>query len=203
MNYPVLPSQFKGSSHDIVSMHCANTLKKARNNYEILKHRLQAVNKWHTFSEKIRAEFFLVNPNTFLETTSFSTGNLVKIDIPGPPSPSGKGYDWTEITEIQEDENDDNYQFYAFTLRPCANPETKSDTISHFYNAEATNTFVIRRLGNCIYIEAHGRNQTENTSDVPLLDQVRNKAIAVGSKLGLGSLNWLGFTSALLEPLKR
>lgn len=72
--------------------------------------------------------------------------------------------------------------------------------MAHFYNGEPTDTFIVRRVGTCIYAEVHGRNEIENTSGVPVSDIVGNKAVATGSKLGLGSINWLGLTKALLEP---
>ena len=92
--------------------------------------------------------------------------------------------------------------FLAFTIRPCPAPDSDEKTVAHFYNKESTNTFIVRRIGTCIYAEVHGRNQIENTSDAPLLDIVRNKAVAIGSKFGIGHLNWIGFASALLEPFE-
>jgi len=51
-------------------------------------------------------------------------------------------------------------------------------------------------------VEVHGRNEIENISEVPVLDSVRNKVVAIGGKLGLGEINWQGFTKAMLEPFK-
>lgn len=62
------------------------------------------------------------------------------------------------------------------------------------------NSVVVRRIGSCIYTEVCGRNEIENMSDAPSLDGMRNKAVAIGSQIGLGELNWLGFTKAFLEP---
>lgn len=195
-----IPEQIKGSFHDTVSMYCENTLESAVACYEKLQIRLKSINEWHTFSDKVKAKFTLFNPITKQPAASLEVGNLVRIDIPGIGSPSGNGYDWTEIIDIQTGTQD--YPFFLFTLRPCAAPGDPNNTIAHFYTDAATNTFVVRQLGNCIYAEVHGRNEIENTSDVPLLDLARNKTVAVGSKLGIGNVNWLGFTKALLEPFK-
>ena len=201
MKHPSIPAQLKGGCHDIVSMHCANTVDKAKANYKELQRRLVAVNEWHTFSEKIKAEFILVTPINDQPTDELKVGNLIKIDIPGPGSPSGSGFDWTEISKVETDD-DEEFPYFAFTLKPCPAPDTKDDTVAHFYSKESSNTFIIRRIGTCIYVEVHGRNEIENTSDAPLLDIVRNKAVAIGSKFGIGSLNWMGFASALLEPFE-
>ena len=110
------------------------------------------------------------------------------------------GYDWTRIIDIQTGEESQNFPFLAIRIKPCPAPDAKDQPVAHFYNDEASNTFIVRRMGTCLYAEVHGRNEIENTNDVPVLDFVRNKAIALGSKHGLGGLNWLGFTQAILSP---
>ena len=202
MNYPNIPAQLKGGCHNIVSMQCANSVDIAIDNFKKLQLRLKSVNEWESFSAKIKAEFFLIDSETTKSTTELKVGNFIKIDIPGPGSPSGSGYDWTEIIDVQNGMEIQDSPFFAFTIRPCPAPDSDEETVAHFYNKESTNTFIVRRIGTCIYAEVHGRNQIENTADAPLLDIVRNKAIAIGSKLGFGSLNWMGFVSALLEPFE-
>ncbi len=202
MMYPNIPAQLKGDFHNIVSMQCANTVDIAVKDFEELQLRLKSVNEWDSFSAKIKAKFFIIDPKTNQTTSELKVGNLVKIDIPGPGSPSGSGYDWTEIIDVQNGIENQNCPFFAFTLRPCPAPDSDDETVAHFYNKESTNTFIVRRMGTCVYAEVHGRNQIENTSDAPLLDIVRNKAVAIGSKFGIGSLNWMGFASALLEPFE-
>ena len=200
--YPNIPAQLKGGFHNIVNMQCANTVDVAEDYFKALQLRLKSVNEWNSFSAKIKAEFFLIDSKTSQTTSELEVGNFIKIDIPGPGSPSGSGYDWTEIIDIQNGMDIQNIPFFTFTIRPCAAPDSDEETVAHFYNKESTNTFIVRRIGTCIYAEVHGRNQIENTTDAPLLDIVRNKAIAIGSKFGVGSLNWMGFVSALLEPFE-
>lgn len=200
MVHPNIPTQFKGGFHDTVSMHCADTVDTAMDRYEKLQVRLSSVNEWHTFSDKVKAKFALFDPGTKRPINGLNEGNLIRIDVPGIGNPSGSGYDWTKIIDIQTGGEERAYPFLLLTVRPCPAPDAPDGTVAHFYNGESTNTFIVRRVGTCIYAEVHGRNETENTVDVPILDSVRNKAVAIGSKMGLGSLNWLGFTKALLEP---
>lgn len=89
-------------------------------------------------------------------------------------------------TDNQIREEEPSSPYYLMPIRPCPAPVYSDETIAHIYSEEATNTFVVRRLGACIYAEVHGGNQIENTSDVPTLDTVRNKMVAIGSKFGLG-----------------
>ncbi len=200
MLYPNIPKQVHGDFQDIVSMRCADTIEEAIKDFEKLELRLKSVNTWYSFSDKVKTEFSLYDPETNQPTDILKVGNLIKIDIPGPGNPSGSGYDWTKITDLQIGEENQNVPFYAITIKPCSAPDSKEEPVAHFYNEEASNTFIVRRIGTCLYAEVHGRNEIENTTDVPVLDFIRNKAIAMGSKHGLGSLNWLGFTQALLEP---
>lgn len=197
-----IPNQIKGGSHDTVSMLCANTEELASSIYQEVVARLKLVNDWHTFSDEIKAKFALLDSATNQPTSNLKKGNFVRIDIPGIGSPSGGGFDWTQITDVQSSKSEDEFPFFLFTLKPCPAPDTDEKTVAHFYKSSSSNTFIIRRIGNCIYTEVHGRNETQNTSDVPILDTARNKAVAIGSKMGIGNLNWVGFTNALLKPFK-
>ena len=203
MSYPKIPPQTQGGSHDTVSMHCANSVEVAKINYDQLKMRLLAVNEWHKLSEKVKSNFTLYDASQHIKTQTLKIGQFIKIDIPGPGSPSGHGYDWVKVVDIQTDDKHPDFSYYAFTVKPCAAPDATDAVIAHFYNGQATSTFIVKRIGTCIYAEVCGRNEIDNTTEVPVLDVVRNKAVAVGSKLGFGKLNWLGLTVALLEPFKR
>ncbi|MGB3143472.1 MAG: hypothetical protein WBB24_05145 [Maribacter sp.] len=197
-----IPTQLKGGRHDTVTMYCTNNEKSAKNYFEQLKTRLQSVNEWNNFSDDVKAEFTLIDPKSKKRTAAFKKNMLIKIDIPSLGNPSGKGYDWTKIIDVQNGIHQD-HSFLLMTLRPCAEFDESDKPISHFYTSASTNTFIVRKIGCCLYAEVHGRNEIENTSDVPYIDIMRNQAVAIGSKVGLGDLNWLGFTKALLEPFKK
>ena len=202
MKYPKIPSQIQGEHQDIVSMLCADTIELAIQNFKKVLLRFRAINDWNTYSDQVKTKFTLIDSETKLPTIELKQNNFIKIDIPGPGNPSGKGYDWTKIINIQNEIETRENPFAAITIRPCANPESEDDNVAHFYTEDSTNTFIVRRVGTCIYAEVHGRNQQENTDDLPVLDTIRNKAITVGANLGLGGLNWITFTNALLNPTK-
>ena len=199
MNYPKIPKHKKGESSDIVNMICKEDGSLASTYFNEIKERLISVNQWHTYSDDIKANFYLVDSNDSLVSKGFEIGNYIKIDIPGPGNPSGKGFDWTEIINIQDGCDDNFIPFFAFTIKPCTNPNETNNAVAHFYTDDTTNTFIVRRVANCVYLEVHSRNEIENINDIPILDKVRNKAIAVGGKVGLGNLNWNTFTKGLLE----
>ncbi|KKL96180.1 hypothetical protein LCGC14_1847050, partial [marine sediment metagenome] len=180
MDYPNIPQQTKGEFNDVVNMFCANSEKEAFDAYQILENRLTAVNDWHELSDKVKTSFSLFSANGTKNTSDLDNGNHIRIDIPGIGNPSGSGYDWTEITEVQTSSANAKDPFFLITIKPCPAPDSKNDSVAHFYTDDSTNTFIVRKLGNCIYAEVHGRNEMENTSDVPIKDSVRNKAVAIG-----------------------
>lgn len=200
MKYPKIPQHLKGESHDIVNMKCVDSDKSAEELYQDVVIRLKTVKEWHSYSDKVKAKFVIINPDTGVETDEFEIGYLVRIEIPGPGTVSGNGFDWTKITNIQTNKNRDDMAYFAMTLKPCSPPNANSDVIAHFYKEKSSNTFIIRKIGDCIYAEVHGRNETINISDVPLMDSIRNIGINIGSKIGLGGLNWLALTEGLLNP---
>tara|TARA_R110002049_G_scaffold151160_1_gene314709 strand:+ start:25795 stop:26406 length:612 start_codon:yes stop_codon:yes gene_type:complete len=200
MKYPKIPKQVKGEFKDIVNMVCEANESAANKNFEVVRKRLLLVDKWHTFSEDIKAEFYLVDKNDNSVSDQFEIGNYIKIDIPGPGNPSGDGFDWTEIVNIQNGADEEICPFFSFTIKPCAPPNNSETSTAHFYTDDTSNTFILRCVANCIYLEVHSRNELENTKDVPVLDKLRNKAIALGGIVGLGNLNWAAFTKGLLKP---
>ncbi len=200
MIVPKIPLQQKGDYHDTVSMYCSDSIDSAKLVYDQVVVRLISVNKWKSFSDKVKAGFQLINSETELPTEELEIGNFLRVDVPGIANPSGNGYDWTRIIDIQNGNDMRECPFFALSVRPSPAPGGVEEKVAHFFTEESTNTFVVRRIGSCIYAEVHGRNEIENISDAPLLDTMRNKAVAIGSKIGLGDLNWLGFTKALLEP---
>ncbi|AFL82548.1 hypothetical protein Aeqsu_3113 [Aequorivita sublithincola DSM 14238] len=202
MLYPKIPIQNKGDYHDFVSTICADSIDEANRNFKNLILRLKSVNDWHSYSEEVNANFSLIDYNTSEITTNVAIDNLIKIDIPGPGSPSGNGSDWTKIIDLQNGLNNYQSPFFAITIRTCSAPGSEDITTVQFYTEESTNTFIVRRIGTCIYAEVHGRNLQENSKDVPLTDLVRNKAIVIGSKIAIRNLKWVALTEALIEPFE-
>ena len=202
MVHPNIPSQSFGGFHDTVSMFFSESLEVANEYYKILEARIKAVNVWETYSDQVKAGFALLGVGTCESTADLEIGNFIRIDIPGIGNPSGGGYDWTKIVEIQKGDDAD-YPFFLFTVKPCSAFGEPEQPIAHFYTEDASNTFIVRKVGTCIYAEVHGRNELENSTNGPLIDNLRNKAVAVGSKLGLGNLNWLGFTESLVKPFQQ
>ncbi|MNL25317.1 hypothetical protein D3C87_1467950 [compost metagenome] len=85
------------------------------------------------------------------------------------------------------------------TVRPSANPLTDSQDTAHFLTNEATSTFQVKRVGNRIYAEEHGRNEVPNTDTKYTMDNIRNTFVGWGAKIGLSYPQWKSLVKGLLN----
>lgn len=168
--------------------------------YRLAVDRLFAVNGWHELNNSFKTQFWLCDSEGAPVDRKPVAGDYVRIDLTGPGSPSGDGYDWVRIEQIEAGDGDDPYA--AMTVTPSANPLSQDPAIAHFFAAGATNTFVVRRLGNCVTAEVHGRNEVPNTEGVPLLDRVRNESVALLGSVGLSKIQWKDWTRGVVSVVE-
>lgn len=198
MEYPSIPRQVNGQSHDTVDMYCFNTPQEARNFYPIAKQRLLSVNNWHKVMQHRKPVFTLYDETGKQQDGPPEVGDFIRIDLAGPGNPSGQGYDWVRITQLEERTDD----FISMKLSPAPSPISKTRSSAHFYQEQASNTLVLRIIHNCIYAEAHGRNELKNITDGQLLARGRNLIVAFMAKLGVGNIQWKQLTKGIVTPEK-
>lgn len=199
MRNPTIPPRKLGSHHDTVDVFCSDSPVETA--YAVARQRLLAVNEWSELNEALHTEFQLCRPDGEPIDRAATTGDIVRIDLRGPGSPSGGGYDWVTITSIEE-EASVACPWIALTVSPCPMPGGTSDAAAHFYTTDATNTFVIRRVGHCVYAEVHGRNEAANLEAPPLADRLRNRAVALAGKLGIGKVQWKDWTEGMISVIE-
>jgi len=120
-------------------------------------------------------------------------GDYFKIDILGPGSESGDGYDWVQIEAIEDHSNASvKKESFGIRVRPAPNPEKDSNDkeTAHFFKDEATSNFIIERNGRTVSAEVHGRNEKPNTTAHKSLDKIRNTVIGSSAILGLSHIQW-------------
>ena len=198
MSSPELPPRREGSHHDTVSMHCVDTGAAAA--YARVKERLYAVNTWRELNDSIRADFQVCDPSGRKVYRRPHKGDYIRIDLPGPGSPAGGGYDWVRVADLAEE--DGLAPWASLTVMPAADPRGQGTDIAHFYAEGATNTFVVRRIGNCILVEVHGRNERPNVTEGGRLDRLRNEAVALAGKVGLGKVQWKDWTDGMVSVIE-
>ena len=167
--------------------------------YAILRGRLLDINHWDALNDALHTTFALYDRDGTQVARPPVPGDFIRVDLRGPGSPSGGGYDWVAVTDVSEGDDAD---WTALTVRPSRVPGKAEGPTAHFFTDEATNTFVIRRLGTCVYAEVHGRNEHTNLPDGSLADRLRNRAVALAGMVGLGKVQWQDWTDGMISVIQ-
>lgn len=196
----IIPEQHEGASTDIKKAEELESVEEAQSFYSIVKERLLNVNDWEKLAGKASANFTLTDSRGTDVNRSARTGDHFKIDIPGPGTVTGKGYDWVKIERIEEKASPElDSEITAITVRPATNPTNEKQDVAHFFTDEATSSFVVERKGNKVIAAVHGRNEKPNTKAEKGIDKTRNTLIALGAMAGISSAQWSNLVSGLLN----
>ena len=197
--HKLVPTQEQGVQKDFKHDYIANSIDDASELFIKAKNRLLDINNWKEYSAAFSATFKLTDNQGQEVHRSAHAGDYIKIDIPGPGSSTGDGFDWVHIEAIEyEDYPDEDYETIALKVRPASNPTSQNDDTAHFFKNAATSTFVIARRGRHLVSHYHGRNEVANT-ETPLLDTTRNLAISVGAWVGGSDAQWKSLITGLID----
>lgn len=194
----LVPLQQKGSELDTQAIKDFNSEEEAKSFFELVKLRLQDVNNWHIVCGNTATVFKLTLPDG---SPSFrlEKGNLIQIDIPGPGTIIGGGFDWVRIEEIAESDKLQEEDWFGFRVRPCPNPGSDNQSIAHFFSETATSTFMVRRNQNQVIAEMHGRNENSNVGSDKIVDGIRNVIVGWSAKMGLAYPQWQLLVKGLVK----
>lgn len=196
----IIPEQKTGSKTGATAAIELNSREEAVELFQKARHRLLNVNSWDEYSGIASAVFELRNKDGEKLSRPPQTGDLIRIDLPGPGTVSGKGYDWVRIEAIEDNSNSDKEdESFAFRVRPVKSPVSSDDAPAHFYTDDATSTFVIERHGNTVSAAEIGRNEVSNTESDSVADKIRNTLVAAGAKNGLAYPQWKSLMEGLLK----
>lgn len=197
---PTVPVQLKGAQKDIEHVFEATDDDAARKLFMIARNRLMNINKWHDYAQGISATFQITDQNGNDLDRPAETGDYFKIDVPGPGSAEGKGYDWVQIDAIEDKSNSEGDEEYiGMRVRPASNPEEEGENVAHFFKEESTSSFVIERHRNAVTAAVYGRNEMPNTETSNLIDKVRNAVVGTTAILGLASVQWKNLAKGLIK----
>jgi len=192
-----IPEQREGKQVDLESRAVLPDSEAAKDFLRLAKARLFDINRWGTVASIPVATFVLTDAyGGEAIKTHPKEGDHVRIDIPGPGTLAGDGYDWVVITDVSDVPD----QFCSVTLQPSPNPLKQGDDTSHFFKSSASSTLVVERKGHEVVARYHGRNEVTNTHTESTLDNVRNAAVGISAKLGLSYPQWQGLVDGLLAP---
>jgi hypothetical protein len=186
-----IPEHTRGKKTDTVESVQFDTIEEAKQHYLTCRNRLLNVSNWQDLSGKGTARFDLTDSKGNEVHRLAEKGDHFKIDIPAPGSVAGEGNDWVRIEKIDNQSNPNaQEEFIAIHVRPCRNPQNSDKEVAHFFKSDSTSTFLVRRNGNTVSAEVHGRNESPNTEDTGVIDTIRNAVVAVGAMLGFSELQW-------------
>ena len=191
-----VPAQQSGSEMNAVQEVTFNSTAEANTFYEIAKHRLLNVNKWDDVAKVPSSTFILCGPAGEPVSREVQLGDFLKIDIPGPGTSTGDGYDWVKV-EFIEEQHEDGADTMSFRVRPTDNPQSPEKAIAHFFDDAATSTFQVKKIGHVVTAEVHGRNETPNTNTDNIVDNIRNTMVGLGAKIGASYPQWKGLVAGI------
>lgn len=160
--------------------------------------RLLDVNQWHAQAGEALARFTLTDEAGNPLDGIAKQGLLVKIDIPGPGSEAGGGFDWVRIEEIKRTDSPD-VQSTALRVRPVAAPGSGNEEPTHFYDEESTSTFTLTREHAVITAAVYDRNINPNTEADSLIDKVRNAITGLVGEKVFSKIQWQALVDGLLK----
>ncbi|KAA2239762.1 hypothetical protein F0L74_26590 [Chitinophaga agrisoli] len=196
-----VPLQKTGEQHNTEHTISLPTVQACVQRYNIAKDRLLEVNHWGELGGPFSANFTLTDGSGHVVHHKAREGDHIRIDLPGPGSKTGNGYDWVEIEKIEDRcTSSGNSAYVAIRVRPSGNPRDFNSRIAHFFAPTATSSFVVERVGNRIKASVYGRNEKPNKEHQEgLLDRLRNVVVAVSATLGFSKPQWQGLVKGLLK----
>ena len=200
----IIPPQKEGGKKDIEHVVTAADDDDARKLFVIARNRLLEVNRWHEISSTVSAKFHLTDANGSEVNRTVEKDDHIKIDVPGPGPAEGKGFDWVVIEAIEEKSDTSGpYESIGIRVRPTSDPTKKGENVAHFFNSDATSTFLVERRGKTVSASVFGRNEKPNTKDTTnVVDKVRNAVIGTGAIMGLSNIQWKSLVIGLIAMEK-
>ncbi|SEW51092.1 hypothetical protein [Chitinophaga arvensicola] len=195
---PFIPAQYTGeattTSHSKELVHEA----AAREFFKAAVDRLGNVNQWAEISGSMSSGFQLTDLAGKPADGVAETGMYIRIDIPGPGTNAGKGFDWVKIEQKEHVVLNEHQEVFFIRARPAEHPIQKSAGIAHFLRKEASSSFVLVRNATEITATVYGRNEVPNTQTADLGDKIRNAVVGSTGAIGISKLQWKALVKGLL-----
>jgi hypothetical protein len=194
----LIPENIKG--RQLTAEACAgfSNSTEAHNFYETVRQRLLLVHNWQKITGTLSADFQVTDKNGNVMNKAAEKGDYFRIDITGPGSEAGDGYDWAYVEEIKEIKKP-NLESIGMRVRPAPNPKDSNNNTAHFFSKYSTSTFVVTRENNKITASVYDRNIEANEETKEPLDKIRNSVVGLAAKHGISKLQWQALTDAFVK----
>jgi hypothetical protein len=197
--HALIPEPIKGKQTDLKETVTLASKEDAVQTYKQACEKMLNPSLWHPLAGKLSAIFTVTDHNGEPVNELAGKGRYLQIDIPGPGPKAGQGFDWVQIELIVNESNPEAAEEYAgMKVRACSHPKIVSTDTAHFFQDQATSSFVIERKGNTVNACYYGRNEIPNTETGNTLDKIRNSLVASGAMAGLSEAQWSALLKAFL-----
>lgn len=192
-----VPPQVDGEKSDIIERRNCSSAEEAAQVFLESKKKLLDISNWGKISKGLSADFVLIDGQGNPLNREPERGDYIRIDIPGPGSVAGHGYDWVKIELVEIIEPTLNGEELAqIRVRPTEDPLSPEGP-AHFFDSRATSTFLVHKKGLTILAAVHGRNEVPAEAEKNI-DTIRNKVIGKLAILGASKIQWQKLCEALL-----
>lgn len=195
-----IPENTEGIKTDTTSSVTLNSVQEAAEHFRTVKDRFLNIARWGEIGGKGRANFMLTDSEGNEITRTPIEGDHIKIDVPGPGTDKGHGFEWVRIERIDNQRNSSSEdECIIIKVSPSENPRDNSRSIAHFFHPQASSSFVIKRKGKTVYAEVHGRNEKPNTYISGFFNLLRNFFMAIGAMMGASKFQWKSLVNGLVK----
>ncbi|PSL43100.1 hypothetical protein CLV51_10994 [Chitinophaga niastensis] len=196
---PFIPAQYTGEETATSAIRKAEDESAARRFFQEAMERLVDVNHWANWCGTLLSAFQLVNAADKPIDGFAETGMYIRIDIPGPGTNAGKGFDWVKIEQKEHVILNTHQEVFFIRARPSEHPVQKHSGIAHFLRKEASSSFVITRDHNTVTASVYGRNEVPNTKVADIADKIRNAIIGSSSAMSVSKIQWKALVEGILS----
>ena len=194
----IVPTQHTGEEIEAEASVELDNENEAKLFYLIAKERLLNVSNWHKLAGIISARFQLTDTSGKEINRQIEKGDYLKIDIPGPGSKEGDGYDWVCIEDLKEISEGD-IQSIGFRVRPAKNPSGEKNETAHFYSSESTSNFIVTRERKKITALIIDRNIKPNVHAQSLTDKIRDTAVGMSAIGMFSKIQWQNLAKGIIK----
>lgn len=193
-----LPAQYKGKEIIVESRVDTTDTAMQQQLLQTAILKLKDVNKWHRIMGQPFATFQLTDSNgTELKGDSPQSGMHFRIDIAGPGSSAGQGFDWVRVVRTLDFEQN-NYNGTFITVQPSDNPTSSDNHTAHFYEASSSSTFLVYSDSTGVCAMVIDRNIAVNTDNGSIADSLRNTIFGGVGKAAFSKIQWKLLADAFL-----
>ena len=196
----LVPKQKMGKQYDNTdTVICTNSLD-AKGKYLDACTKLFKINEWGKIGNTLlQTEFCLCNNKGKEVTRHARTGDFIRINLAGPCSKNGDGFNWVQIDQIVIKTEENDSELTSVKVRPAACPLNGSTAIAYFFNEESTTTFIVSKIKNEVSAEIHVRNKESNKNTSQPADFIRNIALAKLAAVKFSAIQWKRLCEGFLD----